>query len=177
MVNSSQVPEKDKGQSTDESKTNDKKKDLRILEILSRFYAADSNHLSLHCLCVAHSVTLSAGGGRAADYVRLIRNNVNFWILFPLTTRETRSLLLSNSSGEDFLFLKTLIILALKPKYPIDDPYVSDRVAASPHLAFYFPSTLSDKRTLNFFSNTLSAVFPQNDPLLPLATLRHKLLD
>ena len=156
----------------------DKKKQLRILQTISQIFSYLSNHLSLNALIIAHDITLSSGsGGKSADYVRLIKSNINFWLLFPLSTREIRSLLISYSSGIEYGAIRNIINTALQPKHTSDDPYTSDRVSISPCLGFFFPNAASDKQVLNFIENPLNAIFQDNSPLLPIATLSHTVFD
>ena len=154
----------------------DKKKHLRVLQMISQIFSYMSNHLSLNVLVIGHDINLSGSGGRSGDYVRLIRSNINFWLLFPLSTREIRSLLVSYTTGTEYSAIRDLISTALQPNHTVDDPYTSERVSITPCLGFFFPNAASDRQVLNWLENPLNAIFQDNSPLLPLATLSHTVL-
>ena len=151
-----------------------------ILRHLAEVAGASSNHLKLNIFTVFHSYNFNGGSINNAEtalYSRIIKNNMKSFTLFPISSREIRNLLQSNSSGTQFIGIKELTNVAFNQTAYYDSLNNQNEKPVKNCLTFTFPENCVNAKSLNFRINELNLDDGVKSALyLPPAFLAHDLL-
>ena len=157
-----------------------KREMTNILRHLAEVAGASSNHLKLNCFMVFHSYNFNGGSVNNAEtalYSRIIKNNLKSFTLFPISSREIRNILQSNSSGAQYIGIKDLTNVAFNQTAYYDTLNSQSEKPVRNSLTFSFPENCVNDKSINFRINELNLDDGVKSSLyLPPAFLTHDLL-